>query len=436
MRRRALAACLAVACATGLGAQDWRTRAVESFDTAWQTINDTFYDPTFGGLDWPAVREELRPRVLEAGSADEARDVIRRMLARLGRSHFALLSSSSPADTLPGPAVVPADVRIVDGRALVTRVTDAAAARAGLAAGHTLLSIGDTDVSTLVTRAEGVDARTTMLDAWRRVNQALHGDDGSIVALRVAGVDGREQTVRVMRARGAGEVVTLGNLPPLRVAVETREVRTPRGRRAGVVWFSVWMAGIAEPLERAIDAYRMHDGLVIDLRGNPGGLAAMMRGVAGHMIDKPAVLGTMRTRQTQLTFTVNPRRATTDGRAVAPFRGPVAILVDELTGSTSETFAGALQSLGRARVFGRPTMGQALPALTKRLPNGDVLIHAVGDFVTSTGRSLEGAGVAPDVIVPLSAASLAAGRDDVLVAALRWFDATSDGPFLDVAGGT
>ncbi len=53
---------------------------------------------------------------------------------------------------------------------------------------------------------------------------------------------------------------------------------------------------------------------------------------------------------------------------VEPFAGPVAILVDELTGSTSETFAGALQSLGRARIFGRPTMGQALPALTGSCP--------------------------------------------------------------------
>ena len=67
-------------------------------------------------------------------------------------------------------------------------------------------------------------------------------------------------------------------------------------------------------------------------------------------------------------------------------------------------FAGALQSLGRARVFGRQTMGQALPALTKTLPNGDVLLYAVGDFVTSTGRRLEGAGVMPDEQLPLSIA--------------------------------
>jgi carboxyl-terminal processing protease len=162
---------------------------------------------------------------------------------------------------------------------------------------------------------------------------------------------------------------------------------------------------------------------VLDLRGNPGGLAAMMDGIAGHFIGEPVKLGTMRTRLVPLTFTVNPRVVTTDGRRVDVYRGPVAILIDELTGSTSETFTGSLQGLRRARVFGRQSMGQALPALTKQLPNGDVLIYAIGDYTTSAGRSLEGEGVIPDVSISLVPAALAAGRDEALDAALRWVDA-------------
>jgi carboxyl-terminal processing protease len=145
------------------------------------------------------------------------------------------------------------------------------------------------------------------------------------------------------------------------------------------------------------------------------------------VIAEPLLLGTMRTRQATLKFSVNPRFATSDGRKVVPYAGPVALLVDELSGSTSEIFAGALQSLGRAHVFGRPTMGQALPALTRQLPNGDVLLHAIGDFVTSTGKSLEGDGVIPDVAVPLSPKALAEGRDETLEAALRWFDTLKRG---------
>ena len=67
-----------------------------------------------------------------------------------------------------------------------------------------------------------------------------------------------------------------------------------------------------------------------------------------------------------------------------------------MSGSASECFAGGMQSIGRARIFGQTSMGQALPALFDRLPNGDVLIHAYGDFVTANGTRLEGRGVIPD----------------------------------------
>jgi carboxyl-terminal processing protease len=425
---------LALASAPAPRAQDWRTAAVRSFDDVWQTINDTFPDPAFGGLDWAAVARELRPGVEAAATPDDARDVIRRMLARLNRSHFVLLSTS-PAEALRGPADVPADVRITADGALITRVTNDAAARDGLAPGQVILSIDGTDTAALVGRADGADPRTRRLHAWRLVTQRLSGADGSRAALVVRGADGVRRELEIERAVAPGDVVTLGNLPPLRVAFERREARTPQGRRAGVIWFSVWMTAVSDPFEKAIDAYRSADGLVIDLRGNPGGLAAMMRGLAGHVIDTPLLLGTMHTRQADLSFIVNPRLATSDGRAVRPFAGPVALLVDELTGSTSETFAGALQSLGRARVFGRPTMGQALPAFTKPLPNGDVLMYAVGDFMTSSGKRIEGDGVIPDEVLELSAPALAGGHDEPLEAALRWIDARGRGPGTEPVGG-
>ena len=94
-----------------------------------------------------------------------------------------------------------------------------------------------------------------------------------------------------------------------------------------------------------------------------------------------------------------------------------------MTGSASECFAGGMQSIGRARVFGQTSMGQALPAFFDKLPNGDVLIHAYGDFVTADGTRLEGRGVIPDEPVALRARRPASpGRDATLDAALAWID--------------
>jgi C-terminal processing protease CtpA/Prc len=81
-----------------------------------------------------------------------------------------------------------------------------------------------------------------------------------------------------------------------------------------------------------------------------------------------------------------------------------------------------MQSLKRVRVFGQRSMGAALPSQFDRLPNGDVFIHATGDFVTADGTRLEGRGVIPDQDVPLTRKSLLAGRDAPLDAALAWID--------------
>jgi carboxyl-terminal processing protease len=237
--------------------------------------------------------------------------------------------------------------------------------------------------------------------------------------------DGRALTVSVKRTTEAGEAVQFSNLPPLHVRVDQHAEKTPAGKTVGVIGFNVWMAQVNEPVAAAVDTYRSSAGLIIDLRGNPGGLAGMIMGLAGQILDTPALIGTMRTRQVpRLAFVANPRRATLDGRSVTPFAGPVAVIVDEMSASASECFAGGLQDLGRVRVFGRTSMGAALPASTKRLSNGDVLEYVVGDFVTSKGRSLEGTGVVPDEAQPLSIPSLARGEDAPIKAALAWIDQT------------
>ncbi len=417
---------LVAACAFSAGldtSQTWRAPALASFDDAWQTIHDTFYDPTFGGVDWDAVRAELRPKIEAAASADDARGVIRDMLGRLHRSHFVLLSAESATDTLPGEAIVPIEVRVAPAGLVVTKVTPKSSAeQAGLRPGDVILAIDRQSVGAWMTAAAGANERARSLEVWRRAYRVLHGGPGSRAELHVQSPDGHARDVAVSRGDEGGQVVKLGNLPPLHVTMDAHEVKSPAGKRVGFIGFSVWMATIDAPIAAAVDRYRGAAGLVIDLRGNPGGLAGMIAGVSGQLLAEPSVLGTMQTRSGQLHFSANPRLSTSDGRRVVPFAGPVAILMDELSASTSECFAGALQSLGRARVFGRQSMGQALPASTKQLANGDVLMYALGDFVTANGRRLEGDGVVPDEAQPLSIPAIAAGRDLALEAALRWID--------------
>ena len=238
----------------------------------------------------------------------------------------------------------------------------------------------------------------------------LRGPSGSRVDVTFEDGSGAPIALSLERHAEAGQAVTVGNLPTMFVRVEATKKQTPAGGTVGVIGFNVWMTAVDAQFQAAVDEFRQADGIVIDLRGNPGGLAAMMMGISGHFVSEPKTLGVMKTRQSkELRFPANPRLVNARGEKVEAFAGPLAILVDSMSGSASECFAGGMQSIGRARIFGQPSMGQALPALFDRLPNGDVLIHAYGDFVTSDGTRLEGRGVIPDEIQPLDRQELLAG---------------------------
>ena len=435
MTRGRVAACVLCLVAT-LPVAAQNPSPVDTFDAAWTIVRDTHFDPRMNGVDWNAVRTELRPRALAATSPGDLRAVIREMLGRLGQSHFVLVPSSadSPRETPVDAGGDPGfDVRLVGRDMLVTSVDPAGGAMAaGVRTGWRLLTIDGAAVDQVLAKFDpATPPRLLNLVAWRAVETGLRGPAGSTARLTFDDGSGAPRQSSVARRPEMGEPVTIGNLPTMHVRVESDRRRTPAGGTAGVIRFNVWMPLVDSRVQRAVDEFRSADGIVIDLRGNPGGLAAMIMGISGHFLTERVPLGVMKTRDAELKFAANPRMVSADGLRVQPFGGPVAILVDAMSGSATECFAGGMQSIGRARVFGQTSMGQALPALFDKLPNGDLLIHAYGDFVTANGTRLEGRGVVPDEIVPLRREDLLAGRDATLDAALAWIDRSRKTPGVE-----
>lgn len=425
MTRLLVAALLFVAAAVGLTAAEVY-KAAETFDAVWTIVRDSHFDPAFDRAAWDRANAELRPKAVAATTPGELRSVLRDMLGRLGLSHFAVIPATpdAPDDHVDLSAQPGFDTRLIDRQLVVSSVDpDGSAASAGVHSGWIVTAIDGAPVARLLASiTDAMPPRIAEVEAWRAAVTHLRGPYDSHV--NVTFVDGSGATVTRTIARRAerGQPVTVGSLPTMFVRVTAAEKATPAGHRAGVIAFNVWMAAVDREFQQAVDRFRGDEGIVIDLRGNPGGLAAMVMGIAGHFTSSRDTLGVMKTKDTELHFNANPRLVNAQGQRVEPFAGPVAILVDGMTGSASECFAGGMQSLGRARVFGQTSMGQALPALFDKLPNGDVLIHAWGDFVTGTGVRIEGRGVVPDVTVPLSRASLLEGRDATLDAALAWVD--------------
>jgi carboxyl-terminal processing protease len=125
--------------------------ALRTFDAAWQKVRDTHFDPALNGVDWNAVREELRPRAARAGTRAALRAIIAEMLSRLGQSHFYVIEGEGAAAALEGTGQAPEvaadpqgyagfDVRLVERRITVTSVDpDGPAVTHGIRPGWVLL---------------------------------------------------------------------------------------------------------------------------------------------------------------------------------------------------------------------------------------------------------------------------------------------------------
>ncbi|MFQ5742093.1 MAG: S41 family peptidase [Acidobacteriota bacterium] len=450
--RTALLSLLLVQAATGPAAAGQEptqppAKAVETFDAAWRIVQETHFDPHFNGVDWLAVGAELRPKAEAARNIDELRVVLCEMLGRLRQSHFRLWSREmiEPLEfgrlrAAPGQAgrrgefraadrsgEVGFEVALLDGRFFVSRIEPGGGAdSAGVQPGWQVQSQGATELSVQLERLpEGINRRVAEFQAERAVVSRLAGPPGSSVVVPFLDVADEPVELELERRIKIGEVVKFGNLPPLVARLERNSLVTASGVEVGVIRFNIWLPPLASEFDEAIDELRGTDGIIVDLRGNPGGVGGMVMGIAGHFLDDPISLGSMRMRDTALHYVVNPRQVNPAGERVEPFAGPLAVLVSASTASTSEVFAGGLQAIGRARVFGQRSMGAVLPSLLDRLPNGDVLQHAIADFTTASGERLEGRGVVPDMTVALCREDLLSGRDATLDAAVRWIERQS-----------
>jgi len=158
---------------------------------------------------------------------------------------------------------------------------------------------------------------------------------------------------------------------------------------------------------------------VIDLRGNPGGSALMVRNVAAQFFAGKVAFGRTLTRTGKpitLAFDwIEVIRIEQELEGTGVYSGPVVVLVNASSGSGSELFAGLMQSQGRATIVGQTTCGCLLAYMGYAdVPGGGKLAYSEVGFVFSDGRQVEGVGVPPDMPVPVTIADLLAERDRAL----------------------
>jgi len=392
---------------------------IDSFEYVWTTIRDKHWQAKPAGLDW---QDELRPAIEKADSMEAARGVMTDMLGRLHQTHFAIvpadLYSTVEGSHGKGESTTGIDVRVPDKQVIVTSVeTGSSAAQEGVRPGWQILKIGGADLDPIVTKLNDTYAKSTLRDVSMRraILSRMEGKPGESISIEFLDAASQRVTKTIKQGTPKGVLTQFGYLYPMHVWFESSKIA---GGSIGYASFNMFLdaARLMNLFRDAVESCKKCDGFVIDLRGNPGGIGAMAMGLAGWFIDKPDQrLGTLYMRDTTLKFVVNPRLNT--------FAGPVAILVDGASASTSEILAGGMKDLGRARIFGTRTAAAALPSVFEMLPNGDGFQYAIANYISEGGKPLEGLGVTPDVETPITRQALLEGKDPALDAAVAWIKA-------------
>ncbi|MGW5196331.1 S41 family peptidase [Streptomyces spiralis] len=232
-------------------------------------------------------------------------------------------------------------------------------------------------------------------------------------------VDGLPVTQVVSLLRGdaddapAGTTVTLGLQRGTRAWTQTvRRARlstdpvTERRLADGVtvIKITAFTKGVGEKVRTAVRRSPSGTGIILDLRGNSGGLVAEAVTTASAFLDGGLVA----------TYDVDGAQRALHAGPGGDTGRPLVALVDGGTMSAAELLTGALQDRGRAVVVGSRTFGKGSVQMPSRLPDGSVAELTVGHYRTPSGRSVDGHGITPD----LDAGSDALGRARTVLAGL------------------
>ncbi|MER5949170.1 S41 family peptidase [Streptomyces sp. NPDC001904] len=252
----------------------------------------------------------------------------------------------------------------------------------------------------------GLWARRTA-DGHVQVTKVRSGSPAALAGIRdgdrIAAVNGRAVTGRpvtevltLLRGERAGTSVHVGLQRGTRAWSETlRRANLPTdsvsvsrlGSGATLVKVTAFTKGSGEKVRTAVRSAPARGGVVLDLRGNSGGLIDEAVTAASAFLDGGLVA----------TYDVRGKQRALHARGGGDTTRPLVVLVDSGTMSAAELLTGALQDRGRAVVVGTRTFGKGSVQMPSRLPDGSVAELTVGHYRTPSGRGVDSRGITPDL---------------------------------------
>jgi carboxyl-terminal processing protease len=335
------------------------------------------------------VPEAVDPNALERGAIDG-------LIESLGDPHTVYIS---PEDFAVGIDIISGafegigaqvDQDPVTGEiVIVAPFRDSPAEKAGILPGDVLVSVNGES-------AEG----WSVADAVKKIR----GPQGTQVTLVVRHSDGGEEEFTIERA-------TI-EIPTVFVDSVTDKDGNAVDNLAylEIQQFTEQTTGdLTRELDRIIDAGN-YEGLILDLRRNPGGGLDATVDVADMFLDDGVIITQVDRDGQETVYEAKPGNDAGDL--------PIVMLVGPGSASGSEVLAAALRDHGRATLIGEKTFGKGSVNHIRQLSNGGALYVTIARWRTPNGELIEGVGLEPDVAVALTQADADAGVDPQLFAAI------------------
>ncbi len=231
-----------------------------------------------------------------------------------------------------------------------------------------------------------------------------------------------DEAVKLMRGK-TGTIVELqilreGRDAPLKITVERAIIKTvsvkSRMLEPGFAYvrLSQFQSRSTDDLVRAVEKLKAEadeqlEGLILDLRNNPGGVLQAAVGVADAFLDSGAIVYTEgRVDDSQLNFEASPDDVLQGA--------PLVVLVNGGSASASEIVAGALQDQRRAVIMGQETFGKGSVQSILPVNQKTAIKLTTARYFTPNGRSIQAEGIVPDIILPNLKLAKAEGGDSTL----------------------
>lgn len=354
-----------------------QARALALYDEAWAIVRQEYVDPSFNGQDWAKWRHHFRDKIRDY---DDAYVAIGTMVASLNDEYTRFLS----------PKDMKEQTMSIDSRLFGVGIQ---------------ISVKDSKLS-VVSVLDDTPAQKAGLQSLDHITHINGKDTAGITveeaADRIRGPKGTQVRLTIRR----GSDVLDKTLTRDEIHLKSVFTKEMKDRRIGYVRISTFISdSLLMEMYEIMRQMKNKEALIIDLRGNYGGLFSNSVEIADMFLDSGDIVSVVNRNHDERVYAAHPG---------ALFRKPMVVLIDGASASASEILSGALKDHDRATLIGTQSFGKGLVQKINNLPHGAGMNITISKYLTPDGTDINKKGIAPDIEVRFKPEDLEAKRDPQL----------------------